>query len=108
MNKKTSFFFIGIINTCTGILGFIYGEIFIRHWHSVNKFESIIWILSGIIFFYASNKEKQEKYTKCPKCKEVYNYEELEKGKCKNCEDVDTIELKEYYKNYSEEGEDDK
>ncbi len=104
MNKRFSFFLIGVINICEGVLGLILGKIFIRRWHNVDKFESIIWIFSGILFLYVSKKiKKPEKYSKCPRCKESFNYNELEKGKCKYCKDIETIELEEYYKKYPEE-----
>ncbi|MCT7610324.1 hypothetical protein N5U14_05655 [Aliarcobacter butzleri] len=71
---------------------------------------SIIFIIClyffNKLFISIRNKDKLNKklqYSKCPKCKEVFNYNELKDGKCKYCKDIDTIDIEEYFKQYSNE-----
>lgn len=99
MNRKNSLYLIGIINIVEGILGLLYGKIFIRGWKEVSSIEIFIWLLSGVVFIIIAKdiKAKQIKYTICPNCKQTYNYKDLKDGKCPTCKDVDTIDIEHYY-----------
>jgi hypothetical protein len=99
MSKKFYFFLISTISIFEGVLGLIYGKILLRHWHNTSIVESLVWIVSGLIFFYLGlNSLDKKNYTICPKCKESFNYSDLENGKCLYCENIDTIDIEEYYK----------
>ncbi len=99
MDKKFFLYFIGFINLFQGILGLFYGKTFIREWKEVTRYETFLWLISGIVFILVAYRMKSEKYTICPKCKETYRYSDLKDGKCTKC-NIDTVDIEDYYKDH--------
>jgi len=97
MRIKSLLYFIGIINITESLLGFLIGEIYIRHWHKVSFTEILMWFCSGILFLYLAYKSKKQiSHSICPKCEETFNYYELKDGMCPYC-DIPTKDLDGYY-----------